>query len=136
MRRYEFLTKHDIFAALNKVRDALLAAKDGNEVDELLQGLFTEEERLQIGRRILIAEQLRLGQTHADIVEDLHVGKGTVGAVYSKLNSNPNCFELIFRRRTKVEKDYSNKKYRSIGGSTLVFKKKEYTGITRKDIKR
>lgn len=136
MRRYEFLTKHDIFAALNKVRDALLAAKDGNEVNELLEGLFTEEERLQIGRRILIAEQLRLGLTHADIVEDLHVGKGTVGAVYNKLNSNPNCFELIFRRGKKVEKDYKEKKYRSVGGSTLVFKKKEYTGISKKDIKR
>lgn len=136
MRRYGFLTKHDIYAALNKVRDALLAAKDGNEVNELLEGLFTEEERLQIGRRILIAEQLRLGLTHADIVEDLHVGKGTVGAVYSKLNANPNCFELIFRRGRKVEKEYDEEKNRMVGGSQLVFKKKEYTGITRKDIKR
>lgn len=136
MRRYHYLTKHDIFAAVNKLRDALLAAKDGNEVDELLEGLFTSEERLQIGRRILIGERLLRGETFADIVDMLHVGKTTVGAVYSKLQSNPKCFELIYKRSLKVEKEYNSKKYKLVGGSQLVFKKKVYTGITRKDIKR
>ena len=136
MRRYEFLSKQDIYDALNKVRDALLAAKDGNEVNELLEGLFTDEERLKIGRRILVAEQLRMGLTHIDIADNLHVGRTTINSVYKKLLSNPNCFQLIFKRGRKVEKEYNAKKYRMVGGSQLVFKKKEYTGITRKDIKR
>lgn len=136
MRRYDFLLKHEIYQALNKARDALLAAKDGNDVNELLEGLFTDEERLKIGRRIQIAEQLRLGGTYVEIIENLHVGVSTINTVYKNLNSHPRCFKLIFERSKKVEKDYNDKKYRSVGGSTLIFKKKEYTGITRKDIKR
>jgi uncharacterized protein YerC len=136
MKRYQFLTKQDIYDALNRVSNALLAAKDGNEVQEILKGLFTDEERLQLGRRILIAEQLRLGFTHYEIVEDLHVGKATVGAIYNKIQSHPKCFELILKRQKKVEKEFNQKKYRREGGSQLVFKKKVYTGITRKDIER
>lgn len=136
MRRYDFLLKHEVYEALNKARDALLAAKDGNDVNELLEGLFTDEERLKIGRRIQIAEQIRLGSTYDEIIEDLHVGVGTINTVYKNLNSHPRCFKLIFERSNKVEKVYKDKRYRLVGGSQLVFKKKEYTGITRKDIKR
>lgn len=136
MRRYDFLTKHEIYSALNKVRDALLAAKDGNQVNEILEGLFTDEEKIKLGRRLLIAEQLRMGVTHDEIADELRVGKTTINSVYKKLVSNPECFRLIFKRGEKVEKEYQSKKYRKVGGSTLVFKKKIYTGITRKDIKR
>lgn len=136
MRRYTFLLKHEVYLALNKARDALLAAKDGSDVNELLEGLFTDEERLQIGRRILIAEQIRMGRSYSEIIEDLHVGVGTINTVYRNLNSHPQCFKLVFERSRKVEKVYNDKKYRLVGGSQLVYKKKEYTGITRKDIKR
>lgn len=87
MKRYDFLLKHEIYQALNKARDALLAAKDGNDVNELLEGLFTDEERLKIGRRIQIAEEIRLGRSYAEIIENLHVGVNTINTVYRNLNS-------------------------------------------------
>lgn len=136
MKRYDFLLKHEVYQALNKARDALLAAKDGNDVNELLEGLFTDEERLKIGRRIQIAEEIRLGRSYAEIIENLHVGVNTINTVYRNLNSHPRCFKLIFERSRKVENDYNEKKYRLVGESQLVHKRKEYTGITRKDIKR
>ena len=136
MRRYQFLTKRDIYDALNKLRDALLAANDGNDVEELMKGLFTDEERMQLGRRIIIAEMLQEGYTHVEIVEDMHVGKATVSGVYNKLSSNPKCFELIFERHKKLEKEYQAKKYKDVYDWYHVLPKKEYTGVTRKDIKR
>lgn len=41
MRRYGFLQKSDVFEALNKVRDALLAAKDGNDVEQIMNGVLS-----------------------------------------------------------------------------------------------
>ena len=40
MRRYGFLTKTDTYEALNRLRDAFLAAKDGNEVNEIINGIL------------------------------------------------------------------------------------------------
>ena len=61
MRRYKFLQKEDLFEALNRLRDAFLAAKDGNEVEEIINGLLTQDEKLKIGRRILVAEYIKDG---------------------------------------------------------------------------
>ena len=52
MRRYVFLREKDIFEALNKVRDAFLAAKDGNEVNKIIDGLLTYDEKLKICRKL------------------------------------------------------------------------------------
>lgn len=136
MRRYRFLTKESVYEALNRLRDAFLAAKDGNEVNEIINGLLTSDERLKIGRRILIAEYIKEGLSIQVIATGLKVGKNTVLSVMRNLEEHPTSFELINKRGEKVEKEYKNKKYRFIGGSTLVFKKGEYTGVKRKDIKR
>lgn len=136
MRRYKFLTKEDIYDAFNRLRDAFLAAKDGAEVEEMIKGLLTTDEKLKIGRRILIAEYLRDGVGIDVIAKDLKVGKNTIMSVAKKLDENSVFLDLIHKRRKKVETDYHNKKYRFIGGPKLVFKKREYTGFKRKDVKR
>lgn len=136
MRRYKFLTKEDIFEALNRLRDAFLAAKDGSEVNEIINGLLTRDERLKIGRRIIIAEYIVSGRSIEVITKELKVGKNTVLSVMRALEEYPNAFELVNKRTSKVEKEYHDKKYRLSGGSTLVFKKREHTGFTRKDVKR
>lgn len=115
MRRYKFLRKEDIYEALNRLRDAFLAAKNGEEVEEIINGILTHDEKIKIGRRILVAECLKLEKS---------------------LDMYPASFELIGKRSNKVEKLYAQKKYRLIGGSTLVFKKREYTDFKRKDVKR
>ena len=55
MRRYKFLDKDSVFSALNRLRASFLAAKDGNDVEEIINALFTVDEKLRIGRRIQIA---------------------------------------------------------------------------------
>lgn len=136
MRRYGFITKNDYFEALNRLRDAFLAAKDGSEVNEIINGILTDDEKIKIGRRILVARALKNDNTYSDITSLSNVGRTTITWVAKQLRSYPKCFELIFKRSVKLEKEYERKKYRLVGGSQLVFKKREYTGIKRKDIKR
>lgn len=136
MRRYRFLTKEDIFEALNRLRDAFLAAEDGNEVNEIIHGLLTRDERLKIGRRIIIAEYILSGRSIEETGRELKVGKNTVVSIMRNLEEHPQTFELINKRSEKVKKEYSTKKYRLVGGSTLINKRREYTGFKRSDVKR
>lgn len=136
MRRYKFLTKEDIYEAFNRLRNVFLAAKDGNEVNEIIHGLLTHDEKMKIGRRILIAEYIKSGIHVEEIVKELKVGKNTIFSVMKQLDERPIAFEIIDKRSKKVEKEYRQKKYRLIGGSKLVFKKREYTGFKRKDVER
>lgn len=136
MRRYQNLTEENLYEALNKLRDAFLAAKDGNEVNQIIYGLLTHDERLKIGRRILVAECIELGMGLREITQLLSVGKNTVLSVMKSLEKDPAYFALIMQRAKKVKNEYANKKYKEIGGVTLVHKRKQYTGFKRKDIKR
>lgn len=136
MRRYKFLTEKNVIEALNRVSDAFLAAKDGNDVKEILDGLLTHDEKIRIGRRILIAEALKKELTFKEMTVIENVGYSTIAWVARHLERHPRCFELIFKRREKIEKEYQAKKYRKVGGSKLVFKKKVHTGLKRSDIKR
>jgi uncharacterized protein YerC len=136
MRRYKFLHKDEVYEALNRVRDALLAARDGNDVEQIMKGVFTFDERMKIGRRILIAEYLLEGVPFHEIAKTLRVGKTTIVLVSKNLEDYAKCFELIKYRSKKVESEYKGKAYRSFGGPKLVFKRKEYTGFKRKDVRR
>lgn len=136
MRRYGFLTKNDTYEALNRLRDAFLAAKDGNEVNEIISGILTPDEKIRIGRRILIAEALKADEKYKEISQISNVGYSTILWVSRQLVSFPVCFELLFKRRRKLNSEYKAKKYKKVGGSQLIFKKEEYTGIKRSDVKR
>lgn len=136
MRRYRFLRKEDLYEAFNRLRDAFLAAKDGNEVEEIINGLLTYDEKLKIGRRILVAEHIKEGMGFDEIIKTLKVGKNTIASVMKSLDTYPDSFELIRKRKSKVESTYSKRAHRFVGGSKLVFKKREYTGFKRKDVER
>jgi len=136
VRRYKFLTKDSVYAALNRLRASFLAAKDGVEVNEIIKGVMTHDERMKIGRRIQIAELLNAGWTFEEIRAKLKVGKNTIQFVEKKMSQNPLCFKLIFKREEKVEKVFKQKAYSRIGGSKMIFKKREYTGFSRKDVGR
>ena len=136
MRRYRFLDKEAVYEALNRLRNAFLASRDGNEVEDIINGLLTSDERLKIGRRILIAEYLKSGLGIDEISRQLKVGKNTIMHVAKLMDQNPACYILIQRRGHIVEKEYENKKYIEVGGPTLIFKRKKYTGFRRKDVKR
>ena len=136
MRRYKFLTKDFVFNALNKLRAAFLAAKDGEEVEAIMKAILTHDERMKIGRRIEIAQLVLAGMTYHEITTELKVGMPTVVAVAKKIEQYPQAFKLINQREEKVEITYQQKAYRKVGGPQLVFKKKEFTGFTRKQVQR
>ncbi len=136
MRRYKFLQQDEVYEALNRLRDSFLAARDGNEVEEIINGLLTQDEKLKMGRRILIAEYIISGINLEEITKVLKVGKNTISSVLKSLDEYPLSFRLILKRAKKVESEYQKNKYRLIGGSTLVFKTRKYTGYKRKDVKR
>lgn len=135
-RRYQFLPKDFVYSALNKLRSAFLAAKDGNDVEEIIRGVLTYDERLKIGRRIEIAGMLELGKPYLEIAKDLKVGLTTISAVDKLVKDHPRCYELIKKRGEKVEREYRSKAYESTGGSKMIFKGKRYTGFKRKDVSR
>ena len=135
MKRYHFLTESDVYEALNQLRNAFLAAKNGKEVDEIINGLLTHDEKMKIGRRIIIASLLD-SSTVIEVVNISHVGRTTVSLVSKLKDTYPKCFQLIRNREKQIEKVYEDKKYRKAGGSTLIFKRNEYTGFRRKDVKR
>jgi Trp operon repressor len=136
MRRYDFLGRNNVYAALNRLRAVLMAAKDGHDVEEIVKGVLTQDERVKIGRRIEIAEMLSDGVGHDEIADELKVGKTTIAQVSQNLERHPRCFELIDKRLDKVDREYERSAYRKVGGSKLIHKKREYTGFSKKDVKR
>lgn len=136
MRRYSFLTKDDIYEAVNSLRDAFLAAHNGSEVEDIINAILTQDEKVRVGRRIIIARFLKSDLTIKEIVNLLKVGNNTVMAVARSLETNENGFKLLEQRKNKVENEYQHKKYKLVGGPTKIFKEKVYTGFKRKDVKR
>ena len=134
--RYNFLAKNEEYEITNMVRDAFLTAKDGYEVEDVINGLLTTDEKIKIGRRMQVAFMLLSGSSGEEIIRSLNVGRNTITLVSKHLASYPKCFELLSQRRKKVDKTYKEKSHRKIGSSQMVFKKKEYTGFVRKDVKR
>lgn len=136
MRRYRFLDKSSVHNALNKLRASFLAAKDGDDVEEIIKGILTYDERMKIGRRIEIAELIREDMQYREIAKTLKVGLTTVMLVVDKIQKYPRCFNLIMTREDKVKNVYKSRAYRKTGGSKFIFGKKIYAGFTRKDVKR
>lgn len=136
MNRYHFLSRQEIFEALSNLNNAFLAAKNGGEVEEIINGLLTEDEKIKLGRRIIIASLLHSEMKVREVSQISRVGLTTINLVAQKLNNHPMCYELINNRKRKVEKEYKTRKYKLSGGSKLVHKKKVYTGFKRKDVKR
>lgn len=135
MRRYSFLKKETVYDAFNRVRDSFLAAKDGREVDSVTDAILTSDEKLRLGRRVQIAGLLAQETPYREIKRQLKVGIETISQVEKKLSGNAEGFQIIFRRRGKVESDFRKKAYVKVG-SKRVFKWKEYTGFKRKDVAR
>lgn len=136
MRRYNYLEEKEVFEAFNNVRDAFLAAKNGVEVDKIIDGLLTRDEKIKIGRRILIAEYILSGFGIDEIIRQLRVGRNTIIHISRRVEKYKECFDLIDKRSKLVEKTYQKKKFTKSGGSKLVHKKISYSGFKRKDVAR
>lgn len=135
-RRYQFLPKDYVLNALNKLRVAFLAAKNGSDVEDIIKGVLTYDERLKVGRRIEIAQMLEDGITYKEIADELKVGLTTISLVDKMMRQFPKCYELIKEREEKVEKEFKKRAYVRRGGPKMIFKGKQYTGFKRKNVKR
>lgn len=136
MRRYKFLHKEEVFEALNKLRAAFLAAKDGSEVEDIIKGILTSDERIKIGRRILVAQLLEKGLTFETIRNDYKIGKQTALQVQKLKDKYPKCFDLINQREEKVEVTFGKRAYEMMGSPKRFQKFPVYTGYKRKDVPR
>jgi uncharacterized protein YerC len=136
MRRYKFVSRENIFGALNKLRASFLAAKDGSEVEEIITGVLTYDERLKIGRRLQIARMLRDDKTYSEIHEELKVGGATINLVEKLISNHPRCFELINKREEKVETEFKNRAFEKVGSHKRIFRPTIYTGFRKKDVTR
>lgn len=136
LRRYYFLSNRDIGEIFDKVRDAFLAAKDGHDVDAVIDAILTAEERVKIGRRIMVAQLINDKATYEDLHRILKVGKVTVTTVIHQMLVNPEGFEAILRRTKKVSQEYKDKAYAKVGSSKLFLKKSVRTNFNIRDVKR
>ena len=136
MRRYKYVSKENVFDALNKLRAAFLAAKDGCEVEEIIKGILTYDERMKIGRRIQIANMLLDDKTHDEIANKLKVGSTTINLVSKLISNHPGCIKLINLREEKVEYEFQVKAFEKSGNPKRVFRPTVYTGFKRKDVMR
>lgn len=135
-RRYQFLPKDYVLNAINKLRAAFLAAKNGEDVEDIIKGILTYDERLKVGRRIEIAQMLEDGITYKEIADELKVGLSTISLVDKLMRQYPKCYELIKEREEKVEREFKNKAYVRKGGPKMIYKSRHYTGFKRKDVAR
>lgn len=135
-KRYEFLDQSSLYETFDQVRHAFLAAKDGQEVDAIIDAVLTPDEKIKIGRRILTASLLVAGFSYFEISDMLKVGNSTILDVEKKLILDQGGFAAIFSRRKKVDREFKDRAYRKVGPSKQVHKRTVYTGFKRRDVKR
>ena len=136
MRRYSFLEKESVYEALNKLRAAFLAAKNGSEVEEIIMGILTHDERMKIGRRLQISQMLQKDISYQEIKNLLKVGSTTIVQVDKLLDTHPLCYELINKREQKVEAIFKRKAFEMAGNPKSAFKTRIRTKFSRKEVGR
>lgn len=71
------------------------------EVKNFFKDLLSESEAIMLGRRLLIAQNLLLGKTYDEIVEELKTGIDTVAKVHRWLISGFGGYEKTLKRFEK-----------------------------------
>lgn len=95
--RIKELTKEQRIQTLDALYTAAASMKGRDAVKLFLRDLLTESERIMLGRRILIAKMLLEGDTFADIIDELGVGKDTVNRVEHWLQDQMPGYEQAIK---------------------------------------
>src|SRR3989338_2134609 len=89
-----------------KCLDALYAAldlaKERNETKSFVNDILTENEKIMVGRRILIAKRLLNGQPYRKIVVEMGVGPDTVYRVKKWLGGRHKGYEKVVEKIKKA----------------------------------
>jgi uncharacterized protein YerC len=103
MKRYHFLSEKEIIEALDHLKDAFLSAKNAREIGHIIDGLLTHDEKMKIGRRIIVAKLLD-SFTSRELVETSRFGRTTLSLVSKLRDANPEAFNLILKRKNPLKK--------------------------------
>lgn len=113
--------------ALYYASSSMLAAKNIEEAFEILHSLFGTEERLQLGRRLQIAQLVFEGASVREIEKVLKTSRDTVLNVRKELEKDTKGYEICLLKHEDLQETYKEKKYVKVGGSLQVFKKTKKT---------
>lgn len=104
-------------SALFKFIFLLLTADTVNDALTLAKVIFTEKERLAVGRRIEIANLLNKGLSNREIKSELKTSEKTITYVADRLLDYSDIFDLISNKEADLYKRYKNKKWGYKSGS-------------------
>jgi uncharacterized protein YerC len=88
---------------------AVSSLEDKEAMKDFLRDLLTENERIMLGRRILIARALLKGKTFDEIVSKYKVGKDTIHKVATWLDDQVPGYERTVKEVEKELKEQQKK---------------------------
>jgi|GEM_PF-3927603 len=107
-------------------RDALatilLTPKNLNEAYKVIDSIFTEDEKLKIGRRLFIYQKLENKESYQDIIDFMRTSDKTVSEISVRRRKFPEGFKLCLARYNKLKKQLQPT-YKKYGNPLMVVKK-------------
>lgn len=92
--------RHELLAELETL---FTACRSAPELSCLLRGLFSQDERVMLARRLRIARRLLERKPHIEIAAELKVGLDTVNRVRRWLERERSTYHLIMERTYRQE---------------------------------
>lgn len=123
-RKYKDLTKGEIIETLDALYTAAGTVKGRGAMKLFFRDLLTPSERIMLGRRILIAQQLLMDTTRDEIMETMKVGPDTIWRVQRWLEDALPGYEDAIREMEKAQANRRKPKYPKSG--TFAYLKKKY----------
>ena len=124
--RPKSLSDEERIETLDALYTAAGTIKGRNAAKEFLRDLLTENERIMLGRRILIARALLSGATHDQIVERYGVGKDTIGKISHWLDDQLPGYETVLAKLEQVYTARAEKRYIAANPFSFAALKKKY----------
>lgn len=105
-RKLNDLTEKEIIVTLDTLYTAASAVRGRAAVKLFLRDLLTPSERVMLGRRIIIARMILVGETYESIQKRLKVGQATIGRVHRWLRDQLPGYEQAIRG---LEKEFDQR---------------------------
>lgn len=123
-RRINELTDTERIETLDALYTATSSLKGRDAMKHFLKDLLTTSERIMLGRRILIARELLVGTSHAEITRTMKVGLDTIWRVQKWLDDTIPGYEKAIQEMEKAQANRRKSKYPEWG--TFAYLKKKY----------
>lgn len=113
----------------------LLTPKNLDEAYKVIDSIFTEDEKLKIGRRLFIYELLESNDNYQEIIENLRTSDKTVSEISIRKRKFPDGFALCLKRYNKLKKQLQPK-YKKYRNPLMVAKKVKRVDPKQKEVLR